>query len=95
MLCACMARFMDKLKEIRASDGTLLDHTAILFGAQTASHVGSSFHHSRWRQGLGLQTWPARQVAEGQEAHVRPVPHHPAATWLPGELLQGKCGTNR
>jgi len=44
MLCACMARFMDKLKEIRASDGTLLDHTAILFGgAQTASHVGSSF----------------------------------------------------
>ncbi len=44
MLCACMARFMDKLKEIRASDGSLLDHTAILFGgAQTASHVGSSF----------------------------------------------------
>ena len=44
MLCACMARFMDKLKEVRASDGTLLDHTAILFGgAQTASHVGSSF----------------------------------------------------
>ncbi len=44
MLCACMARFMDKLKEIQASDGTLLDHTAILFGgAQTASHVGSSF----------------------------------------------------
>ena len=44
MLCACMARFMDKLKEIRASDGTLLDHTVILFGgAQTASHVGSSF----------------------------------------------------
>ena len=39
-----LARFMDKLKEIRASDGTLLDHTAILFGgAQTASHVGSSF----------------------------------------------------
>jgi hypothetical protein len=44
MLCACMARFMDKLKDIRASEGTLLDHTAILFGgAQTASHVGSSF----------------------------------------------------
>ena len=44
MLCACMARFMDKLKDIQASDGTLLDHTAILFGgAQTASHVGSSF----------------------------------------------------
>ena len=44
MLCACMARFMDKLKGIRASEGSLLDHTAILFGgAQTASHVGSSF----------------------------------------------------
>jgi hypothetical protein len=44
MLCACMARFMDKLKGIRASEGTLLDHTVILFGgAQTASHVGSSF----------------------------------------------------
>ena len=39
-----MARFMDKLKGIRASEGSLLDHTAILFGgAQTASHVGSSF----------------------------------------------------
>jgi len=35
---------MDKLKGIRASEGTLLDHTAILFGgAQTASHVGTSF----------------------------------------------------
>ena len=44
MLCSCMARFMDKLQAIEASDGTLLDHTAILFGgAQTASHVGSSF----------------------------------------------------
>ena len=66
MLCACMARFMDKLKDIRASDGTLLDHTAILFGgAQTASHVGSSFPTiSRRRQGLGLQAWPARQVAK-------------------------------
>ena len=64
MLCACMARFMDKLKGIRASEGSLLDHTAILFGgAQTASHVGSSFptilaggkslgfkhgHHVKW-----------------------------------------------
>jgi hypothetical protein len=44
MLCRCIARFMDKLKAIQASEGTLLDHTAILFGgAQTASHVGSSF----------------------------------------------------
>ena len=64
MLCACIARFMDKLKGIEASDGTLLDHTVILFGgAQTASHVGTSFptilaggkalglkhgHHTRW-----------------------------------------------
>ena len=44
MLCACIARFMDKLQSIEASNGTLLDHTAILFGgAQTASHVGTSF----------------------------------------------------
>lgn len=44
MLCRCVARFMDKLKAIEASEGTLLDHTAILFGgAQTASHVGNSF----------------------------------------------------
>lgn len=64
MLCACMARFMDKLKGIEASEGSLLDHTVILFGgAQTASHVGTSFptilaggkalgfkhgHHTRW-----------------------------------------------
>ena len=64
MLCACMARFMDKLEGIEASEGTLLDHTVILFGgAQTASHVGSSFptiiaggkalgfkhgHHTKW-----------------------------------------------
>ena len=44
MLCACISRFMDKLKGIEASEGTLLDHTVILFGgAQTASHVGTSF----------------------------------------------------
>jgi len=44
MLCACVARFMDKLQAIEASNGSLLDHTAILFGgAQTASHVGTSF----------------------------------------------------
>ena len=64
MLCACIARFMDKLQGIKASEGTLLDHTVILFGgAQTASHVGTSFptilaggkalgfkhgHHTRW-----------------------------------------------
>ena len=89
-------RFMDKLKEIRASDGTLLDHTAILFGAPrrpvTLDRASPPFSLAArpW-----AQTWPARQVAEGQEAHVRPVPHHSAATWLPGELLQGKCGTNR
>ncbi len=64
MLCACIARFMDKLQGIEASEGSLLDHTVILFGgAQTASHVGVSFptivaggkqlglkhgHHTRW-----------------------------------------------
>lgn len=44
MLTACIARFMDKLQDIDASEGTLLDHTIILFGgAQTASHVGVNF----------------------------------------------------
>ncbi len=66
MLTACIARFMDKLQGIEASEGTLLDHTVILFGgAQKASHVGSSFptilaggkalglkhgHHTKWKQ---------------------------------------------
>jgi hypothetical protein len=44
MLCACVARFMDKLQAIEAADGSLLDHTVILFGgAQISSHVGTSF----------------------------------------------------
>ncbi len=44
MLCACLARLMDKLKGIRSSDGTLLDHTVLLFGgAQISSHSGKSF----------------------------------------------------
>lgn len=44
MLVSCIARFMDKLKSVDAKNGTLLDNTAIIFGgAQTASHVGSSF----------------------------------------------------
>jgi hypothetical protein len=44
MLCACLARLMDKLNGIRAKDGTLLDHTVILFGgAQISSHSGKSF----------------------------------------------------
>jgi hypothetical protein len=44
MLVACLARLMDKLKSIEASEGSLLDHTAILFGgAQISSHSGKSF----------------------------------------------------
>jgi Protein of unknown function (DUF1552) len=44
MLCSCLARLMDKLKSIEAQDGTLLDHTVILFGgAQISSHSGKSF----------------------------------------------------
>ncbi|MBM3981921.1 MAG: DUF1552 domain-containing protein [Planctomycetes bacterium] len=44
MLVACVARLMDKLKAIRAADGTLLDHTVLLFGgAQISSHSGKSF----------------------------------------------------
>lgn len=44
MLVTCLARLIDKLKETRAADGTLLDHTVILFGgAQVSSHSGKSF----------------------------------------------------
>jgi hypothetical protein len=44
MFCACLARLMDKLKGIQAKDGTLLDHTVLLFGgAQISSHSGKSF----------------------------------------------------
>jgi hypothetical protein len=44
MLVSCLARLMDRLKDTRASDGTLLDHTVLLFGgAQISSHSGKSF----------------------------------------------------
>lgn len=44
MLCACLARLMDKLQGVEASEGTLLDHTALLFGgSQISSHSGGSF----------------------------------------------------
>ncbi len=44
MLCACLARLMDKLQTIEAKDGTLLDHTVLLLGgAQISSHSGKSF----------------------------------------------------
>jgi hypothetical protein len=42
--CACLARLMDKLDSIEASEGTLLDHTVLLLGgSQISSHSGSSF----------------------------------------------------
>ncbi len=44
MLVGCLARLLDRLKGVRAADGTLLDHTVILFGgAQISSHSGKSF----------------------------------------------------
>ena len=44
MLCERLARLMDKLKDVRASEGTLLDHTVLLMGgAQINSHSGRSF----------------------------------------------------
>lgn len=44
LFCACLARLMDKLDAIEASDGTLLDHTSLLLGgSQNSSHSGSSF----------------------------------------------------
>jgi hypothetical protein len=44
LYCECLARLMDKLAAIQASDGTLLDHTVLLLGgSQISSHSGSSF----------------------------------------------------
>jgi hypothetical protein len=44
MLSGCIARLMERLKAMPASDGTVLDHTVILFGgAQISSHSGKSF----------------------------------------------------
>ena len=44
MLVDCLARLISKLQGFRATDGTLLDHTVILFGgAQISSHSGKSF----------------------------------------------------
>jgi hypothetical protein len=44
MFCELFARMMDKLKDIRATEGTLLDHTVLLLGgAQISSHSGKSF----------------------------------------------------
>lgn len=44
LYCECLARLMDKLKGIQASDGSLLDHTVLLFGgAQISSHSGKSY----------------------------------------------------
>jgi len=44
MFCASLARLMDKLKAVKASDGTLLDHTVLLLGgSQISSHSGKSF----------------------------------------------------
>jgi hypothetical protein len=65
MFVECLARLMNRLRDIRASEGSLLDHTALLLGgSQITSHSGSSFpmllaggrrlgfrhgQHLRWR----------------------------------------------
>ncbi len=44
MFTACLARLMEKLKQIETSDGTLLDHSVLLLGgSQISSHSGKSF----------------------------------------------------
>ena len=44
MYCELFARMIDRLKDIRATEGTLLDHTMLLLGgAQISSHSGKSF----------------------------------------------------
>ncbi len=44
MFCVQLARLMDKLQATEASEGNLLDHTAILLGgSQVSSHGGGNF----------------------------------------------------
>lgn len=44
MFCELFARLMDRLKDVRAAEGNLLDHTVLLLGgAQISSHSGKSF----------------------------------------------------
>jgi hypothetical protein len=44
MFCELFARMIEKLKGIRAAEGTLFDHTVLLLGgAQISSHSGKSF----------------------------------------------------
>jgi len=44
LFMTCLARLMDKLESIKASDGSLLDHTTLMMGgSQISSHSGSSF----------------------------------------------------
>ena len=44
MFCELFARMIEKLKDIRATEGTLFDHTVLLLGgAQISSHSGRSF----------------------------------------------------
>ena len=66
MFVECLARLMGRLRDIRASEGTLLDHTVLLLGgSQITSHSGASFpmllaggkrlgfrhgQHLRWRR---------------------------------------------
>ena len=70
MFCACLARLMDKLNAVEASEGTLLDHTALLRGgSQISSHSGSSFpmllaggKHLGFRHGQHLK-WKGKKRA--------------------------------
>lgn len=44
MFVSCLARLLEKLKGIQASEGNLLDHTILLLGgSQISSHSGGSF----------------------------------------------------
>ena len=70
MFCELLANMMDQLKEIRATEGNLLDHTVILFGgAQISSHSGASFptllaggRRLGFRHGQHIR-WPGGQKA--------------------------------
>ncbi len=79
-----IAYFMDKLKAIPDGDGTLLDHSLVLFGSshEQQQHA-QSFTAAGVRGGRRLRALegrPAHQVSR-RHAHGEPAGHHAGEGW--------------
>ncbi len=96
LFCACLARLMDKLDAIEASDGTLLDHTTLLMGgSQISSHSGSSFPMLlAGGKRLGFKHGQHLKWKRDEKVRLRPISHDPATTALPGRLVQREQGAD-